>query len=211
MRPDRRYRALLRLSAGELRALDSEGVIEARGEDGYVLSAADVARVAREAAAPGEAYIAQHVTLVSRDVIGAGGGVRKVRGLDPEVVMRKLAALRGPDGAPWLSEAELSAAGKLRVDWAVGEIGLVRGSDWAGAPMGSSPRSASNAQEAAMALRASAWMRFIIEKSPLERCMVSASLRPKRSKTALGSIEVISSGVRPEKMRSSIAISPRTR
>lgn len=153
---DRRCRALVRLSASEVRALEAEGAIEGQGEDCFVLSAAGAARVAREAAGPGEAYLAQHETLVSRDVINTGGGVRKVRGLDPEVVMRKLAALRGPDGAAWLSEAELSAAGKLRADWMAGELGLVRGSDWTGSPMGSAPRAASNAQEIAMARRCDA-------------------------------------------------------
>lgn len=156
---DLRRRASLRLSAGEVRALVSDGVLEACDGDGYALSAAGAARVAREAAEPGEAFIAQHETLVSRDVIGGDGGMRRVRGLDPEAVMRKLAALCGPDGRAWLSEAELSAAGKLRADWAVGELGLVRASDWTGAPMGSSPRSAGNVQEAAMARRCDAQRR----------------------------------------------------
>ncbi len=153
---DRRCRALLRLSAAEVRELESQGVIELSHEDCYVLNAAGLARVAREAAAPGEAYIAQHEALVSRDVINDAGDVRTVRGLDPEVVMRKLAALRGPNGAAWLSETELAAAGKLRADWVAGEIGLVRGADWAGSPIGSAPRNGSNAQEVMMARRCDA-------------------------------------------------------
>ncbi len=154
---DRRCRALLRLSVADVRALEAEGVVEQEGSGGgYVLSAAGFARVARESAAPKEAFMAQHVALISRDVIDADGDVRKERGLDPDGAMRKLAALRGASGEPWLSEVELSAAGKLRVDWAVSGIGMVRGSDWSAAPMGSTPRGATNAQEAAMARRCDA-------------------------------------------------------
>jgi hypothetical protein len=134
---DRRRRALLRLSAGEVRGMKSEGVIEMRGDGDIVLSEAGAARVAREAAKPGEAFIAQHGTVVTRSVIDADGEIRETRGLDLEGPMRRLAALRGPGGELWLSQAELDAAAKLRADWAVGEIGLVRGSDWMAAPMGS--------------------------------------------------------------------------
>lgn len=154
---DRRCRPLLRLSAGDVRGLEADGVIEACGADGYVLSRAGAARVVREAAEPGETYLAQHVELIARDVIGVDGDVRKVRGVDPEVVMRKLAALRGADGAAWLSQAELSAASKLRADWSVAEIGLMRASDWTGALRSeASSRGAYNAQEAAMARRCDA-------------------------------------------------------
>jgi hypothetical protein len=45
-----------------------------------------------------------------------------------------------------------SEAGKLRADFAAGEIGIVRGPDWLAAPLASA-RGASNAQEAAMAVR----------------------------------------------------------
>lgn len=61
------------------------------------------------------------------------------------------------------------------------------------------------------AARASLWMRLIIEKSPLERCAVSASPRPKRSNMARGSTASISAGVRPENTRISMATSPRTK
>lgn len=153
---DRRCRALMRLSAAEVRGLEAAGVISPRGDDGFVLSEAGVARVLREAAAAGESFVAQHAPVITRDVIGVDRVLRKVRGLDPDVAMRKLAALRGPGGEPWLSPVELAAAGKLRADWAAGEIGLVRGSDWTGAPMGSAPPRAGNAQEAAMARRCDA-------------------------------------------------------
>lgn len=155
---DRRRRALLKLSASEVRALESEGLIEAAGEGVFALSAAGNARVAREQAAPGEAFIAQHHAVLGRDVIDAEGAVRSVRGLDPEGPMRRLATLRGPNGEPWLSQAELAAAGKLRADWAVGEIGLVCGADWLAAPRGDA-RGPANAQEAALARRCDAGRR----------------------------------------------------
>ncbi|MBL8545612.1 MAG: hypothetical protein JNL81_04065 [Hyphomonadaceae bacterium] len=151
---DRRSRPLVRLSAAEVRELEAQGAIEARDGE-YGLSAAGAARAAREAAPPQEAFLAQHQSIVARDVIGGDGRVHKVRGIDPDVAMRKLAALRGVGNEPWLSAIELSAAGRLRADWAVGEIGLVRGTDW-GAPIGSTPRSASNTQEIAMARRCDA-------------------------------------------------------
>ena len=178
---DRRCRAVLRLSAAEVRGLEAEGALSARGDDTYVLSEAGAARVAREAAAPGEAYMAQHAAVIARDVISAERGWRRVRGLDPDGPMRKLAALRGPSGDPWLSPIELSAAGKLRADWAVGEIGLVRGSDWSGPPMGTTPRGASNAQEAVMARRCDARRRvgdaLARLATPLRRVVESVCLR----------------------------------
>lgn len=153
---DRRRRALLRLSPAEVRALESDGLIEAGADGALLLSAAGAARVARDAADPEEAFISQHGALIARDVIDDDGVTRKVRGLDPEGPMRRLAAMRGPAGEPWLSQAELSAAGKMRADWATGEIGLVRGSDWMAAPMGGAARGPGNAQEAAMARRCDA-------------------------------------------------------
>jgi hypothetical protein len=170
---DRRRRALLRVSAAELRELESDGLVEARGEGAFRLSAAGEAKLARDAAAPGEDFIAQHGAVVSRDVIDDDGAVRRVRGLDPEGPMRRLAALRGSGGEPWLSPSELAAAGKLRADWAIGEIGLVRGSDWMAAPMGSGARGAGNAQEAAMARRCDAQRRvaeaLVCLAAPLRR------------------------------------------
>jgi hypothetical protein len=155
-RRDRRRRALLRLSAAETRTLESEGLIEADAAGVFRLSAAGEAKVARDCAAPGEEFLAQHDAVVPRHVIDEDGALRTVRGFDAEAPMRKLAAMRGPNGEPWLSQAELAAAGKLRADWAVGEMGLVRVSDWMAAPMGSSARGPANAQEMAMARRCDA-------------------------------------------------------
>jgi hypothetical protein len=137
---DRRRRALLRLSATEVATLQSEGLIEQSESGVFALTPAGQARVARDAAEPGEEFIAQHRTIVTRDVIDDDGALHRARGFDPE----------GP------IQAELAAASKLRADWAVGEIGLVRGSDWMAAPMGASVRGPGNAQEAAMARRCDA-------------------------------------------------------
>ncbi len=152
---DRRRRARVRLTTADVRALEAEGAIETRGDGAFGLSAAGFARVAREAAEHGEAFMAQHQALVVRHVVNTDGELRKVRGLDPEGAMRRLVALRGAKGEPWLNQAELAAAGKLRADFAVGEIGVVRVSNWLVAPMGSTRR-ASNAQETAMARRCDA-------------------------------------------------------
>lgn len=178
---DRRRRALLRLSAAEVRALHAEGLIAASGDDGFVLSAAGSARVARDSAEPGEEFLSQHHAVMARDVIDAGGAVHIVRGLDPDGPMRRLAALRGAKGEPWLSQAELAAAGRLRSDWALGEIGVVRGSDWLAAPMGSTARGPGNAQEAAMARRCDARRRvgdaLARLAAPLRRVVESICLR----------------------------------
>lgn len=156
---DRRRRALLRLRADEVRTLEAHGVFEPCQDGAFVLSEAGLARVAREAAAPEEAFVAQHHAIVTRDVIDSDGAFRKVRGVDSEAPMRRLAALKGPKGEPWLSQVELSAAGKLRADWSVGELGLMRGSDWLAAPKGTT-RGPANAQEAAMARRCDARRRL---------------------------------------------------
>ncbi|MEQ1493485.1 MAG: hypothetical protein ABL932_23360, partial [Terricaulis sp.] len=110
---DRRRRALLRLRAGEVRGLEADGALDPFEDGAFVLSKAGLARVAREGAAPGEAFVAQHNAVVARDVIDEDGAFRKARGFDAEATMRKLAALKGPKGEPWLNQTELSAAGKL--------------------------------------------------------------------------------------------------
>ncbi|MBX3430741.1 MAG: hypothetical protein KF779_14250 [Hyphomonadaceae bacterium] len=156
---DRRRRALLRLRASEVRELEAEGVLEACSEGTFVLTKAGFARVERDGAEPGEAFLAQHRAVVVRDAIDESGVIRRVRGFDADAPMRRLAALKGPQGEPWLSQAELSAAGKLRSDWAAGELGLVRGSDWTAPPIGTT-RGLGNVHDAAMARRCDARRRL---------------------------------------------------
>jgi hypothetical protein len=143
---DRRRRPLVRLNADEVRALEASGAVVGAG-DGYALTAAGRARTAREAAQPGEGYVAQHRPVVERTIIAADGGARRVRGHDSDAVLRRLAASRDGAGAPWLSAAELAAAARLRGDWEAGQRGLVRGSDWSAPPNASSARAPGNRAE----------------------------------------------------------------
>lgn len=137
---DRRRRPLVRLSAGDVRELVSSGAIVAVESGAFVLSEAGRARVAREHAAPSEAYAAQHRSIIDRAVMDVDGDVRVVRGHDRDRTLRRLAGLRDSTGRAWLSSAEVEAAARLRSDWERGECGLVRGSDWTAPPKASSAR-----------------------------------------------------------------------
>ncbi len=153
---DRRRIALVRLSPAEVRALEAEGAIESVGDGAFVASEAGRARTRRERAAPGEEFVAQHRAVVDRVVMDGAGASRTLRGFEPNDVLRRLAALRGSDGLPWLSAGELAAASRLRGDWERGELGLVRGSDWTAPPNAAGARGPSSAQEAALAARCDA-------------------------------------------------------
>jgi hypothetical protein len=150
---DRRRRPLVRLSAAEARALESDGAIKAGPEGGYVLTAAGAARVRRSGAAFEEQFLFQHAAIVDRAVMDGDGAARSVRGLDAHSLLRRLASMTDASGAPWLSACEIDAANRLRADFDASEIGLVRGSDWTAAPIGSGARGPGSAQEAAMARR----------------------------------------------------------
>lgn len=146
---DRRRRPLGRISEAEVRELEASGAVEARG-DAFVLSAAGRARVRRGAARPEEAFAAQHRPVVDRAVMDGDGDVRRVRGHEADLLIRRLAALRDVNGAMWLSGAELAAGSRLRSDWERGQLGLVRGSDWSAPPQGGAARGPGNALENAM-------------------------------------------------------------
>lgn len=139
---DRRRRAVVRLSAFEVRELEAAGALTACGDGAYRLSEAGRARAAREGAAPGEAFAAQHRPIVARAVVDADGDVRWTRGHDADRTLRRLAALCDGAGRRWLNGAELAAAARLKADWERGECGLVRGSDWSAPPKGATPRGA---------------------------------------------------------------------
>lgn len=158
---DRRRRPLARLSAAAVRTLNASGALMQvdRGET-YVLSSAGRARVRRAEAAPSEAFVAQHRPVIDRPLIEPGGGVRAVRGHEANPALKRIAALRDANGAPWLSAAELAAASRLRGDWDAAQIGLVRGTDWAAPPRGSTARGQGSAQEAALAARCDAGRRM---------------------------------------------------
>ncbi|HET9229703.1 MAG TPA: DUF6456 domain-containing protein [Vitreimonas sp.] len=137
---DRRRRPLIRLSAAEVRELAAEGALSAAGDGGYVLTEAGRARVARERAAPMEAYAAQHRPILDRPVMDADGDVRMARGYDVDRVLRRLSLLRDGASRPWLDGAELNAAARLKADWERSEISTARGSDWTAPPKGSAAR-----------------------------------------------------------------------
>jgi hypothetical protein len=147
-RGDRRRRPTARLTASQVRALESAGAIVAACDANcFVLSRAGVSRVARTAAAPTDAYLAQHRPVVSRTVMDASGVERSARGHEPDDTVRKLSAIRDPSGASWFSSDELAAATRLRADWERGQVGLVKGSDFAAPPKGEIARGAGNAAE----------------------------------------------------------------
>jgi hypothetical protein len=149
---DRRRRPLARLSAQEVKALVSSGALTALEENGaFVLTEAGKARARREAAAPVEQYIAQHRPIEARMVMDADADMRAARGHDAQGPLKRLTALRGPDGRPWLAAEEQAAAQRLRASWEAGQRGLVRGADWSAAPRSGAARGPGNAAEAAMA------------------------------------------------------------
>ncbi len=150
-RGDRRRRPLARVSRQLVQALVSDGAIMA-GTDGvtYLLAPAGMSRLTRESAAPGESYGAQHRPIVARSAIDAAGAITSLRGHDPNAALKRLAALRDSAGNQWFTRVELVAAERLRADWLAGEIGMVRGSDWAAPPQSGASRGPGNATESAM-------------------------------------------------------------
>jgi hypothetical protein len=148
---DRRKRAIARMTREDVRQLVAAGALTAAREAGtYVLSDAGDARARREAAAADEAFLAQHAPIVARVVVGAGGGFRRVRGVEANAAIKRLAGLRDVAGAPWLNGDELAAATRLRADWEAGQAGLLRGSDWSAPPQSGGARGPGNAVENAL-------------------------------------------------------------
>lgn len=156
---DRRRRPTVRFSDAEVGELMSEGVLVDDG-GGVVVSAAGRALLRREAAPGGEAFAAQHGVIVDRAVIVGDGALKTVRGYDGNARLRRLHALKDGTGAALLDAGELAAAARLVADWDAQQAGVVRGSDWTAAPLGSGGRGVSNAQERAMAARCDAHARL---------------------------------------------------
>lgn len=154
---DRRRKPGLKLTRADRDALESSGAIALLPErTGYAITEAGRARARRLLASPGEAYAAQHGDVVSRSIVDREGDLKIARGYEPSRVLRRLAALRDADGRPWIENAELVAAAKLRAHWEAAQAGLVRGSDWTAPPNAKAGRGASSAQEAALAARCDA-------------------------------------------------------
>lgn len=160
-RGDRRRRPLARIGAEDVRALLSAGALAPGAEaDTYVLSTAGEARARRDAAAPKEQFLAQHARVGERRTLAPEGVERVLRGLEARTVLKRLAALRDSRGGPWLSAGELRAAHQIVADWEASQGGLIRGSDWGAAPMGSAARGPSNTQERKLAARCDARRRI---------------------------------------------------
>lgn len=145
-RGDRRRRPAVRIDAASVRALEAEGAVTRSGEDAFVLTPAGAARVRREA---GGAFVAQHAELIEKDIVDTAG-VRRVRALRSRDVVQRLGKICGVNGAPWFDAGELAAAARLGADWELGQLGLVRGSDWSAPPLGGAARGPGNVQERAI-------------------------------------------------------------
>jgi hypothetical protein len=160
-RGDRRRRPLARLGGADVRALEASGAIAAAGQGGFALTEAGRASLRRDAAAdPAESYLHQHAEIGAKSVIEADGAVREVRAAHGGGALKRLRALRGADGSPWLSHEELAAAVRLQEDWALGQTGLIGGSDWSAPPRGAAARGPGNAREGAMAAQIDARARL---------------------------------------------------
>lgn len=149
---DRRRRPLARLGAAEVRALEASGAIASVGEGRFALTSAGRASLRRDAAAdPADAYLHQHAEIGAAAVMDSDGEARAVSAVDAGGALRRLKALRGANGAPWLDHEEIAAAQRLYADWMLGQSGLIGGSDWSAPPRGNSARGPGNAREGALA------------------------------------------------------------
>jgi hypothetical protein len=178
---DRRRRPLQRLTAGQIKQLEAEGAIVRDGQGAvFRLTAAGTARAARAAAAPGEAFFAQHGSVIDRVVMDPTGEMRKARGYSPFQALLRLARLRDAQGAPWLAPHEMAAAKRLRADWEAGQAGLMPGSDWTALPRSPNARGPGNAREGALAVGLDARARLERELSllapPLRRIVEALCL-----------------------------------
>jgi hypothetical protein len=123
-------------------ALQREGALAPAGADMFVLSPAGRARQRRGCAEPHEQFLAQHAPIAPRPLIAPEGEIDFGRGLEPGGAMARLARLRDAAGAAFFSPAEIAAGAQLSADWSEGQLGLLRGTDWAAPPRGSAPRGA---------------------------------------------------------------------
>lgn len=144
---DRRRRPLARIAGAMVDRLAGEGALALKTRDTYVLSPAGRARCGRAMAAPDEAWRNQHTPVGERPVVDAAGDIRAARGVAASEAL-KLSRIRDADGRAFFSAEELSAAARIAADWAAGQEGLLRGSDWSAPPRGATPRSAGGAEAA---------------------------------------------------------------
>ncbi|MCW2307917.1 DUF6456 domain-containing protein [Rhodobium gokarnense] len=101
--------------------LVSDGLI-VRGEDGTA-ALTDAGRAAlRRALSGGEGFGDQHRALRATTVLEEGGRRLRVTVNDAESPLAWLARRRGRDGKPYLSEAQVAAGERLRVDFERGRM-----------------------------------------------------------------------------------------
>jgi hypothetical protein len=144
---DRRRRPLARVSAAFVDRLAGEGALLLKARDIYVLTPAGRARCGRAMAAPEEAWRSQHTPVLERAVVDAAGDIRAARGVAASEAL-KLSRIRDADGRAFFNAEELSAAARIAADWAAGQEGLLRGSDWGAPPRGATPRAVGGVEAA---------------------------------------------------------------
>lgn len=159
-RGDRRRRPMARMASSQVAALHSSGAIKPVGHDAFAISQAGRSSAKRIEAAPGEAFVAQHLEIEHRSVVDEAGHTRTVRAIAQDALLRRLSGLSNGAGAAWLSTDELAAARMLRADWELSQRGLTRGSDLTAAPQSGSARGPGNAQERRLAIRCDARRRM---------------------------------------------------
>jgi hypothetical protein len=146
-RGDRRRRATARLNPADVRALVVEGAIVPSGiAQCFLLSGAGRAALARLKAKEAP-WRAQHGPLVERPVMTPDGVLRFVVGADPAGPVARLARVSDSAGVGFFAGREIAAARQLWEDFAQGQQGLARGSDWTAPPRGKVPRGPGGTQE----------------------------------------------------------------
>lgn len=133
---DRRRRPLARLEAEAVRRLCSDGALEPADGGGFALSAAGRRRVRREAAAPAEAFQAQHQVRGARAVADPHGAAAVRRANLGESALDWLMRRAGPAGERFLSSSEYAAGRRFQDDCELAGRDGPATSDWLRAPGG---------------------------------------------------------------------------
>lgn len=121
------------VEATVLAAMCRRGLVARRGDE-HALTA-DGRAFARRAACAEAPHAAQHRDLETATIAGANGRERVLVNR-AESPLGQLARLRRPDGAPFLTAAELAAGERLRADYDRGRIMPRLGANWEAAVAG---------------------------------------------------------------------------
>jgi hypothetical protein len=172
---DRRRRPTARAPARVIQKMLADGaLIELAKDDRYVLSGAGRARALRDRAGADEAFRSQHQSVGPRAVIDRDGDVHVTRGVDPGDALNRLERMSDARGGAYFTPSEIAAARALRADWEAGQRGMVRASDWAAPPRGSTPRGPNAGAELAHAGAIDARRRFAQAMNTLAPALASA-------------------------------------